>query len=243
MDLSFVIPAYNEQERLPQTLAVLESYLTGLEEVGEWEIVVADDGSTDGTAEKAAQWAGRGVRVVRLRRNRGKGAALRQGVKETRGQFVFFVDADLPYRLDFIERALELLRDAADAVIGARDLPESSYDSSFPKIRVWTGKAFSYLIRALLPLDIFDTQCGFKGFRGDLIRAAASHAQIDGYTIDIEMLLMLRLWKARIERQPVHLQRHHGSKVRLLRDSARMLAEVLRIRRRLSQGRYPSRFS
>ncbi|HSR49303.1 MAG TPA: glycosyltransferase, partial [Acidobacteriota bacterium] len=239
MNLSIVIPAYNEQSRLPKTLDVLERYLEELD-VDSWEIVVVDDGSSDRTAEKAEEWAERGVRVVRLECNRGKGSALRQGVKLTQGGFVFFVDADLPYRLDFIERALGLLRGQADAVIGARDLPESSYDSSFPKVRVWTGKAFSYVIRALLPLDVFDTQCGFKGFRGDLIRSAASHAHVEGYTIDIEILLMLRLWKARIERQPVHLERHHGSKVRLLRDSARMLGEVLRIRRRLARGRYPS---
>ena len=176
-------------------------------------------------------------------RNRGKGAALRGGIASTRGRFVFFLDADLPYGLDFLERGLGLLRAGrCDAVIGARDLPESSYDTSYPRLRVWSGNFFSRLVGWLLPLRIYDTQCGFKGFRGEVVRPAVDLTQADGYTLDIELLLLLRIWEMRIGTLPVRLERHHGSKIRLLRDSIAMLRDTLRIRRRYRHGEYPADF-
>ncbi len=239
LEVSVVIPAYNEQERIGPTLEGLTEYLDSLGI--SFEILVADDGSTDRTRALAMDFPDQRIKVAGLGSNRGKGAALRAGIAKTSGKYVFFVDADLPYALDFMERALQQLRSGqACAVIGARDLPESSYDSSYPRLRVFTGRVFSHIVGLLLRLRIYDTQCGFKGFRGESVRKAALFAQADGYTIDIELLLILRLWRQPIRTLAVHLRRHHGSKVRLIRDSAAMLRDLLRIRRSRGRGEYPS---
>ncbi len=241
MEISVVIPAYNEEDRIGPTLRGVIGFLR--DRANPFEILVVDDGSQDATCSVVQRFAGDSVRLIRLARNQGKGAALRNGLGQARGRFVFFLDADLPYGLDFMERGLDLLRSKqADAVIGARNLPGSSYDPSYPRLRVWSGNLFSRLVGLLLPLRIYDTQCGFKGFRGDVVRSAVRFSEADGYTLDIELLLLLRLWKMRIRPLPVRLERHHGSKVRLVRDSLKMLRDTLRIRRRYRKGKYPSDF-
>lgn len=241
MELSVVIPAYNEQERIGPTLRGVTGFLRNHGEA--FEILVVDDGSQDATSKVVEGFSEEPIRLIQLPINQGKGAALRRGIGETQGRSVFFLDADLPYSLEFLEQGWELLRsDRADAVIGARNLAGSSYDPSYPRLRVWSGNLFSRLVGFLLPLGIYDTQCGFKGFRGDVIRQAVRFTQASGYTLDIELLLLLRLWEMRIQPLPVRLERHHGSKIRLFRDSLRMLRDTLQIRRRYRRGQYPGSF-
>lgn len=241
MELSVVIPAYNEQERIGPTLRGVTEFLRNRAE--EFEILVVDDGSQDATSKVVEEFGDESIRLLRLPGNQGKGAALRQGIAKTRGRRVFFLDADLPYSLDFLEKGLELLRSGqADAVIGARNLAGSSYDPSYPRLRVWSGNLFSRLVGFLLPLDIYDTQCGFKGFRGDVVRQAVGLTEASGYTLDIELLLLLRVWEMRIQPLPVRLERHHGSKIRLFRDSLCMLRDTLQIRRRYRKGKYPGSY-
>ena len=241
MELSVVIPAYNEEDRIEPTLRGVSEFLRDRPE--SFEILVVDDGSQDATPNIVEACAEDPLRLIRLEKNRGKGAALRRGIGQTRGRFVFFMDADLPYSLEFMAQGLELLRSSqADAVIGARNLPGSSFDPSYPRLRVWSGNLFSRLVGFLLPLRIYDTQCGFKGFRGDVVRRAVGFTEASGYTLDIELLLLLRLWEMKIRLLPVRLERHHGSKVRLIRDSLTMLRDTLHIRRRYRRGEYPRRF-
>ncbi|MEE8585362.1 MAG: glycosyltransferase [Acidobacteriota bacterium] len=241
MELSVVIPAYNEEDRIGPTLQGVIEFLRNRHE--SFEILVVDDGSQDATSSVAQGYGEDSVGLIRLAENQGKGAALRRGLGQTRGRFVFFLDADLPYSLEFMGQGLELLRSSqADAVIGARNLPGSSFDLSYPRLRVWSGNLFSRLVGLLLPLRIYDTQCGFKGFRGDVVRRAVGFTEASGYTLDIELLLLLRLWEMKIRLLPVRLERHHGSKVRLIRDSLTMLRDTLHIRRRYKRGEYPSRF-
>lgn len=239
MLVSVVIPAYNEENRIASTLTGLTEYFRGLD-IG-FELLVIDDGSSDRTEEVVENLRNPHVRIFRLPRNRGKGAAVRHGVERAAGEFVFFVDADLPYAPGFFESALRSLREEnVDAVVGARDLESSWLDPSYPRLRVWMGKSFSYVVNALVPVQVFDTQCGFKGFRSASLRKALFYTQQDDYTLDIEVLLIFRLWKLRISRLPVQLVRHHGSKVRTLRDSISMLGSLLKIVRSHRRGDYPA---
>lgn len=237
-ELSVVIPAYNEEDRIGATIRSLLEALPSRS--SSFELVVVDDGSRDRTAALVRSFARPEVRLVSLPENQGKGAAVRAGVLRSRGRFVFLLDADLPYALEFFDDALARLRRGdVEAVVGARDLPESSRDSSFPRRRLIAGRLFSRLVNRVLPLQVFDTQCGFKGFSGDVIRAAAAMTQECGYLVDIELLLILRHWGCPLVRRPVRLINHHGSKVRLVRDSLRMLASLVRIRQRDRRGEYP----
>ncbi len=236
--VSVVIPAFNEADRILYTIKGLVQHLGNL--VPSYEIIVVDDGSTDGTAAAVSGLDEPAVRVIRLENNAGKGAALRKGGLNARGEVIFFADADLPYSLDFFDRALTLLQDGIEVVIGARDLPDSSLDSSYPHRRIWMGKMFSRLVNTLLPIGVFDTQCGFKGFRHAALKSALLFSSRDDYTLDIELLLLFQKWQISLKRIPVKLERHHGSKVRLVRDSVRMLISLLAIAWQYFRGAYPS---
>jgi len=238
MMISIVVPAFNEEQRIRRTLESLLDVLPGLSR--EFEIVVVDDGSTDRTAAVAGGIVNPAIRLIRLAENRGKGAALKEGLGKTRGDIVFFADADLPYSPRFFSEALERFASTdCGAVIGARDLPGSFRDPSFPLARVLVGKAFSYVVNWILPLGIFDTQCGFKAFKADLLKSTARFTREEGYMLDIELLLILRTWGTVIEKLPVRLVNYHGSKIRIIRDSIAMLQGLLRIARRRRKGLYP----
>ncbi|HLJ74776.1 MAG TPA: glycosyltransferase, partial [Thermoanaerobaculia bacterium] len=182
----------------------------------------------DRTDEIAARL---GARVIRLETNRGKGAAVRRGVLEARGDVVAFIDADMPYRPENLEHAIDLVRtNAADLAIGARDLPQSESDPSYPTRRKFAGRTLSLLIRLFLMRDITDTQCGLKAFRGDVARDLFAVSRLEGFGFDFEVLYIARSRGLRIARVPVSLSHRHASRVRLIRDSLVMLRDLIRVR-------------
>jgi len=220
--LSIVIPAFNEEAAIGDTVADVQKHFRPD------ELIVVSDGSTDRTGEIAARL---GARVIRLETNRGKGAAVRQGVLESRGDVVAFIDADMPYRPDNLSRAIELVRtNAADLAIGARDLPQSESDPSYPTHRKIAGRTLSFLIRLFLMRDISDTQCGLKAFRGDVARELFAVSRVDGFGFDFEVLFIAQRRRLRIARVPVNLSHRHASRVRLIRDSLLMLRDLVRVR-------------
>ncbi len=236
MQVSIVVPAFNEQQRVARTLRQLASYFS---ETGHsLELIVVDDGSEDNTAEIVGGLGG--TTLIRFQHNRGKGAALRRGIGAASGDLIFLVDADLPYSAKAFDRSLPMLKQGAcDAVIGARDLPDSQLDPSYPRHRIYMGRAFSHIVNRVLPLGIFDTQCGFKGFRAEVLKKATLYTNQRDYTLDIELLLILRTWGYRIERIPVELIHHHGSKIRTFADSFSMLKSLLRISSDFRRRTYP----
>ena len=237
MQVSIVIPAFNERQRISRTLHELVAYFTST--TRSFELIVVDDGSQDSTSSLVSALKEPTIRLFQTETNKGKGSALRKGIEAARGELVFLVDADLPYSTKAFDTSLPLLNAGADAVIGARNLPGSQLDNSYPLQRIWMGKCFSYIVNHVLPLDIFDTQCGFKGFRTSILKKAALFTSRRDYTFDIELLLILKRWNSKIERIPVHLVHHHGSKIRTIRDSAAMLKSLLQIRRNLGRSLYP----
>jgi dolichyl-phosphate beta-glucosyltransferase len=229
LKISLVIPAFNEETRLPGTLSLIAEYLSDRKDES-WEVLVVDDGSNDATVEVARR-AARGfpaaLRVVSLPGNRGKGAAIRAGVLESTGDRVLISDADLSTPIGEWEK----LRDAGTPVaIGSRALDRSLVLARQPWHRQTMGKAFNWLVRLFSIRGIRDTQCGFKLFDGTLAREIFPKARIDGFAYDVEILSLARRGGATIAEVAVVWSNSPESKVSIVSDSLRMLRDLVRIR-------------
>lgn len=239
-ELSIVIPACNEASRLPRTIAAVTAWLDANH--SDAQLILSDDGSKDGTPALIRAAAYRDPRILAVCDpvNRGKGAALRRGVARSTGSAVLFFDADLSYPLDTIDVALDGLRAGADLVIGARDLNPDHGHRGYSLVRRAATAVFNGVVDKSLGLGIGDTQCGFKAFRGDIARSLFAELTIERFAFDVELLYLARRWSLRIERIPVEMTHASGSSVHLMRDSARMLRDILRIRVRGQRGQYPA---
>jgi len=229
--LSVVIPAYNEEGAIAETLQSVSAYFrsTGLR----YEVLVVDDGSTDRTREVVTDHARSDpwVMLLQLPQNRGKGAAVRRGVQEAQGDVICFIDADLPYRLQNLGDAIALVQSGVtDIAIGARDLRESESDQSYPWLRKFMGKGFSLMVRAFLVPAIPDTQCGMKAFSAEAAKLLFSESKLNGFGFDFEVLFLANKYGFRFERLPVVMTHRHGSKVNLFTDSLQMLSDLFRVR-------------
>lgn len=236
--LSLVVPAYNEEARLPATLRAAAEALPGL--AAEAEIIVVDDGSSDATAEVAHAFASPvPLRVLRLERNRGKGFAITQGIAAARHPLVAFTDADCPYDLAALQPMLEALSaGAVDIAIGARDLPGSEVHRGYGWPRFLSGKGLSALTWLAIGLPFRDSQCGLKAFRTSVARDLFAVRTVDRFGFDFEVLAAAVSAGLRIGRFPVRLTHDDSSRVALVRDSMRMAADLCRVRRNLRRGLY-----
>lgn len=236
--VSLVVPAFEEEVRLPATLRAAAEALPRL--AAESEIIVVDDGSADGTARVAEDFPSRvPVRVVRLPRNRGKGFALARGIAVARHPLVAFTDADCPYDLGALAPMLDALATGQlDVAIGARDLPGSAVDRGYGWARHVSGKGLSLLTGLAIGLPFRDSQCGLKAFRADVARDLFAVRTVDRFGFDFEILAAAVAAGLRIGRFPVCLTHHDDSRVRLVRDSIRMAADLWRVRRNLRRGAY-----
>ena len=235
--LSVVIPAYNEERRLPATLEGWLGYLAG--RPGGAEIVVADDGSRDGTARVVEAAAGGpvAVRLVRLAENQGKGGAVREGMLAARGALRFQVDADLNIAPGHVDGAVDRLRAGADLVVGRRSLSE--YASEERSItRLAAGAAVQLTRRLIVMPRISDTQAGFKGYRAGLAEEVFRRALIRSFAFDIEAIFIARRLGARIVEMPVRVEYRADSTYDVRRDLPPFLRDIVRIRLNAVRGRY-----
>lgn len=233
--LSLVIPAWNSRAYLDANVRTALAFLAAQGIDG--EVVVADDGSTDGTADSITPHPD--VRVLRLP-HRGKGAALRAGMLAATGRIRAFTDADLPYGMEPLPLAVAYVTERhVHAVVGDRTLPGSAYDPAGPLRRV-VSEIASFSFRTLVTGGIYDTQCGFKVFRGDVAAELFRLARIDGFAIDVELIYLVLKHRLDLKRIPVRLQRNAPSSVHVLRDSARTLRDIAAIRWNVARGRYRS---
>ncbi|PZS00815.1 MAG: hypothetical protein DLM67_00570 [Candidatus Nephthysia bennettiae] len=226
--LSVVIPAYNEERRLPATLERVLDYLRPRGDP--FEVIVVDDGSSDETSA-VARAAGSEVRVVEIPHT-GKGGAVRAGVLASRGELVLVTDADLPTPIDDLRQLIVEVESGSGLAVGSRRLASSSIEVEQPIHRRVMGKVFSLLVQLLVLRGVQDTQCGFKLFRGELAREVFSLAQVDGFAFDVEAILLARQLGARVSEVPVRWYDGPQSHVRAVRDSLAMFVELLAIRRR-----------
>jgi dolichyl-phosphate beta-glucosyltransferase len=237
--ISVVIPIYNEVARLRTHLDVLTGVLRGL--AGEdWEVVLVDDGSTDGSAELIATLA-RDPHVVSRRHelNRGKGAAVRTGILASRGDAVLFCDADMSTPPETLVEFMAALGAGADVVIGNRKSREARIERWQPPIRIWLGLGFTRLANLATGLSINDYTCGFKLLRGEAGRRVFEAVDTPGWSFDVEILARAARAGLVIRELPVRWSHVDGTRVRLVRDVVRSFAELVAIRRRL--GRPPKR--
>lgn len=235
-DLSVIIPTFNARSRAQATVETLRSRLdaTGIR----WEIVLVDDGSrVDERPDPASTPAG--VRVLQVDRNRGKGHAVRSGLAVATGRARVFTDVDLPYGIDSILECYEKLnRGEADFVYGDRSLPESRILARLKKRRRLSSIVFREAVLIIAGLRQADTQCGIKGLRGRVAMAMLPVLKVDGFAFDVEMFRCARDNDLTIAPMTVHLVNGDDSTVRLVRDSATMLRDLLAIRTRSAQGKY-----
>ena len=227
IDLSVVIPSYNEEARLKRSLPAALDYL---EDRGlRFEVLVVDDGSQDDTSAVAATFADRGTRVHRLERNGGKGAACCQGVALTRGRRVLLTDADFSTPIEDLAR-LEPYLDSAEVVLGSRAVKGSNVTSPQPFYRSGMGKVFNKIIRVLAVRKIHDTQCGFKLLDGEVARSLFADLLTAGFAFDVELVWLAQRRGLRVEEVGVRWENSASSRVSLLRDPPKMLWDVLRFR-------------
>lgn len=247
MDLSLVIPAYNEQERLPGTIAESRAFLDTLPL--SWELLVADDGSDDQTGDVAAAAAECDTRVRHLRLpHGGKALAVRAGVLAAAGDTIVFTDADLATPIEYVSEAHALLNSGWDVVIGSRE-GIGSQRLGEPVHRHWMGRLYNYVVQAVLLPGLKDTQCGFKGFRRSVARELFATSVLypeNGRVVrgplvtgfDVEILYLARKRGYRIFELPVVWRHVAGSKVRPGVDGLLMLKDVFKVRINDLRGRY-----
>lgn len=229
-ELSVVIPCYNEEQRLPRTIEQIERYLDG--KGASYEIVLVDDGSSDGTRmimDAAAERNG-AVRVEALPHNRGKGRALAVGVAVAQGGEILVTDADLSTPIEELDDLQAALAGGAGVAIASRALRQSRVEISQPIYRVLMGKVFNLLVQAVLLPGIWDTQCGFKLFRADVAHDAFAGLSTDGFGYDPEVLYRVRRKGVKIAEVPVVWRNSSPTKVSAMRSSFDMFKHVLRVR-------------
>lgn len=235
VELSVVLPAFNSAAWLASSLETLLTYL-GQRAIGA-EVIVVDDGSTDDTAGVAARHSS-DVRVVRLPRNQGKGAALRAGMAVATGRVRAFTDADLPYGPEPLELVMRYIDERGfHAAFGDRTLPGSTYAHA-GAVRTAVSGAAGIAFRTLVTAGFADTQCGLKGFRGDVADALFPLTTVDRFAIDVELIYLLLKYRLEIKRIPVELARNAPSSVHVARDGWQAVRDIATMRLDFARGRY-----
>jgi len=234
VQLSVVIPAYNEERRLPATLAATMSFL-GQQEYGS-EVLVVDDGSTDATVEVAGRYTG--VRVLKNGRNLGKGAAVARGVTDALGEYVVFADADGSTPIAEVQKLLAAHQAGFDVAIGSRAIRGARIVQYQPWYRVMLGKSFNVAVQLLALPGIWDTQCGFKSFTREAARDIFGRRTLDGWGFDVEILFIARKRGYRIKEVGIEWEDSPVTKVNAVRDGLGMLADLARIRYQDVRGAY-----
>ncbi|HVR95881.1 MAG TPA: dolichyl-phosphate beta-glucosyltransferase [Thermoanaerobaculia bacterium] len=228
-DLSVVIPAFNEGERLGPSLVKAIDYLRQRRLA--YEVLVVDDGSRDTTVEVAERFAADGVRVLRHGRNRGKGAAVRTGALATRGGRVLLSDADFSTPIEELEK-LEPYLEEADLVLGSRAVSGADIRQRQPVHREIMGKTFNLIIRLLGIRGLRDTQCGFKLAHGGVARDLCADLTVEGFAYDVELVWLAQRRGLRVVEVGVVWANSEDSRVSPVRSSLSMLRDVFRIRLR-----------
>ncbi len=240
LDLSIVIPAYNEARRLPKTLDSVFAYLQA--RPCQAEIIIVDDGSSDPTPEIVRAYSKEHpeLRLVSNPGNRGKGFSVRHGMLEARGEIALFSDADLSTPIEEADKLLAALREQGyDGAIGSRAVDRSLILVHQSKIREQAGIFFNRLVRWIMGIEFSDTQCGFKAFRREKARAIFEQQRIERFGFDPEILFLAKRNGLRVAEVPVRWSHDSGTKVNVAADGIRMFWELLLIRWNAAAGRYP----
>jgi glycosyltransferase involved in cell wall biosynthesis len=240
LELSIIIPAFNEEKRLGRALERIRDYITvkGFDA----EVIVVDDGSNDGTAKLAEEWHARvpNLRLLSNGRNRGKGYSVRHGVLEARGRIALFTDADLSAPIEEADKLLAALNHA-DVAIGSRALDRSLISVHQSRVRELAGIMFNLIVRLMTGVNFRDTQCGFKAFIRQPAKIVFEQQRVEGFGFDPEILFLAKRHGLRAVEIPVRWAHDPATKVNVIRDSLRMFSDLVRIRWNWLLGRYPKK--
>jgi dolichyl-phosphate beta-glucosyltransferase len=230
VQLSLVIPAYNEAGRIGATVTQVCTYLD--QQSYDWEVIVVIDGGPKTATEEARAAAGAraNVRVIENDRNRGKGYSVRRGFAAARGDRLAFIDADLSLPIEGLAGMMQRFDAGADVVIASRTAPGSRVEGAPPAMRDVMSKVFNLAVQAVAVPGLTDTQCGFKGFTARAAAAIFPSVQSDRFGFDVEALFVARKHGFRIEELPVVCRYHGGSSVNRVGDVVSMLADVIAVR-------------
>jgi glycosyltransferase involved in cell wall biosynthesis len=239
LDLSIIIPAYNEESRLPKTLDCVFAYLQARPYRA--EIIIVDDGSSDRTSEfvGASRQKYPGLRLVSNTGNRGKGFSVRHGMLEARGEIALFSDADLSTPIEEADKLLAVLREHGyDAAIGSRAMDRSLIEVHQSVIREQAGIFFNRMVRWIMGIEFSDTQCGFKAFRLERTRIIFERQRIERFGFDPEILFLAKCNGLRVAEVPVRWSHDSATKVNVAADGIRMVLGLLWIRWNAMRGYY-----
>lgn len=239
--ISIIIPAYEESERIGESLRTILRYMES-ERINA-ELIVVDDGSKDDTAEVARKefggFSGIETKVIRYEDNRGKGYAVKTGLLESKGDIALFSDADLSTPISEMPKLIDPIENGeADITFGSRALDRSLIGVHQPWRREQGGKVFNFIVRMQTRLPFWDTQCGFKAFRMDKFRPLLKLMQIDRFGFDVEFLYVASYHGLRLKEIPVRWDHCEGTKVSVFRDSQRMFNEVRLIKKNAKNKAY-----
>jgi glycosyltransferase involved in cell wall biosynthesis len=239
-ELSIIVPSFNEELRLPASLQRIADYIKSSSRTT--EVLVVDDGSSDGTAAVAASFADRipNLRVLKNGENRGKGYSVRHGMREAQGQYVLFTDADLSAPIEEADRLLAALSEY-DVAIGSRAMNRQLIEVHESPFREFAGIVFNRIVRIVLWLPFVDTQCGFKAFRRERCGIIFEQQRIERFGFDPEVLYLARHHGLKSTEIPVRWSHSPTTKINMLRDSILMFVEVFTIRWNSLLGRYRKR--
>jgi glycosyltransferase involved in cell wall biosynthesis len=240
VNLSIVIPAYNEEQRLPGTIEKLAKYIASHRSNG-IDVLVVDDGSSDGTAKLVSEamrqysW----LKLVSYRPNKGKGGAVRTGMLQAKGKWRLLTDADLSAPIEEADKLLGIARELHfEVVIGSRGLNRELIERHQSPLREYAGRTFNLCVRMLTGLRLMDTQCGFKLFSARVAQRVFSLQRLDGFGFDVEVLFLAQRLGFNIKEVATRWSHVDGTKVSMIQDSLRMFTDLLRIRSNWVRGVY-----
>lgn len=230
MKISLCIPMYNEKSIINDTLATVASYMD--KNFEDYEVIFSDDGSTDGCGDAVRAFGNDRIFTVSYGENKGKGAAIRNGIMNASGDIIIFTDCDLAYGLDVVKSAVKMFGENPDAhmVIGSRNLTADGYEGYTP-IRKLASKIYIKCLAMAAGFKLSDSQCGFKAFRRDCAHEIFSECTVNGFAFDFEVLIKATNKKKKILEMPVKVINHRESKVHVLRDSIKMLRDIGKIKK------------
>lgn len=234
--LSIVIPAHNEEDRLPNTLEKIYKFLETQDY--SYEVIIVENGSSDHTLELAQEFAqSRPTLRVLQEQKRGKGNAVKRGMLEAQGDYRFICDADLSMPIEELQKFIPPVLQQFDIAIASREAP-GAVRYNEPPYRHIGGRAVNFIIQLLILPGLNDTQCGFKCFRAEIAEAIFRQQTLAGWSFDIEILYLARRKKFTIKEIPIHWYFDADSKVSAVRDAVRMISDIFRIHLNAIRGRY-----
>lgn len=244
IELSIIIPIYNSQKIIGESLSTISDWIR--KQNINIELIAVDDGSTDQTRQIINEFASKidNYEIISYEKNKGKGYAVKKGLKVAKGEYILFTDADLSYGLDIIARMYEHIKNHSDIdlLYGSRHHEESDY-GEYGIIRKIGRLFFSTYTRWVTSLDVFDTQCGIKIMTKKLADMVKDKITIDGFAFDIELFTIARANKLKYSEFPVVLENHDEGSIRIFRDTSKMIVDIFKIRINHKKGLYKNHFN